>query len=233
MKKAFVAANIPTECYRSLVSEFELYPVPRDTDVASPVSFHPDMNIALIGRNAVIAPSYKGNYPGIGAVLEKNGYMVSYAMGPRSEKYPNDSSLNVGVGKDYVICRYKSADRVLLKTAETLGFEIIDVNQGYAACSSIICPDGVITSDKGIEKALAKKNIETLYVDSSSVCLPGYQMGFIGGAGGYSDGKIYFYGSVTSLPDAGKIYDFAESKGYRIIELLDNEMFDYGGIKEF
>ena len=60
--------------------------------------------------------------------------------------------------------------------------------------------------------------------------LKGYDYGFIGGAGFYDSGKVYFFGNIKNHPDYDKIKEFIKYNN-SIIEIICQDMpiTDIGG----
>ena len=76
----------------------------------------------------------------------------------------------------------------------------------------------MLTSDAGIHKTLIERGIESFYVDKSGISLPGYDVGFIGGCGGYYDGTLYFFGRLDSVECGRDVRRFAKIHGYEVRE---------------
>ena len=90
--------------------------------------------------------------------------------------------------------------------------------------------DGILTSDRGIFHVAEKEGIDSAFVSSSGITLPGYKEGFIGGACGCIGRTVIFFGDVRLLPDGEKAEDFIKSKGYDPYYLSDKPPVDFGGM---
>lgn len=229
--KAVVSSLLPPDALLALEKTCGVFLLPPDDTIAPPVSTHPDMTVSLIGSTAVIPSVYGKQNSALCGFLSEAGYDVVLSSAERGKIYPNDVGLNCAVGDGFIICRTASADPNVLCAAEKLGYDVIDVRQGYAGCSCIICENAVITSDTGIYNSVVRSGWESLLVPNSGIVLPGYSTGFIGGCGGFSGGVLYFTGDIDSVPAGELIRGFARRRGYDIVLLTSGELTDFGGIK--
>lgn len=229
--KAIVSSLLPRDALLALEKMCDVFLLPPDSSIAYPVSTHPDMIVSLIGNTAVIPADYGTKNSALCDFLKDTGYDVVLSSAERSEIYPNDVGMNCAVGNGFIICREVSADPTVLCIAEKLGYSVIDVKQGYAGCSCIVCENAVITSDTGIYNSVIASGRESLLVPNSGIVLPGYNTGFIGGCGGFSGGVLYFTGDIDSVPAGELIRGFAKQRGYDIVLLSRGELTDFGGIK--
>lgn len=229
-----ISQTVPDKITRELERRFDVIKLPPDSTIGYPISSHPDMILSQIGNRLLFPQSYYKNYP---SVIEK--IVSSCGLDPvasdeaRSAEYPFDVSLNAAVGDYFIICRQQSASPKLISAARELGYRIVNVRQGYAGCSCIISENTVITSDKGISEAIGKLGLKSLYVSNCGIVLPGYDVGFIGGSGGFFDGTLYFLGNIDSVECGKAIRDFADARGYNVVCLSDDPLTDHGGIKFF
>ncbi|HOQ08160.1 MAG TPA: hypothetical protein PK127_09755 [Clostridiales bacterium] len=214
---------------RSLGMELiRLHPHPGLYDA---VCCHPDMVLHHVGGNVIVyAPGTDAE-----AVSKLGSYGFRMVMGESilTPKYPYDIAYNVArVGKWY-FHNLKYTDRRIREYMDRLGIEPVHVEQGYAKCS-ILPVDGnsIITTDRGIERAAAKKGIDVLYVEcGDSIRLPGLDRGFIGGACGMiSDTVCAINGSVEKLKGSDPIISFLSSRNMTIVQLSDECVTDIGSI---
>lgn len=226
------SAELPDKMREKLSDLFYVIPLPPDECLAEPVRCHPDMLCAVIDEKIIFPSVYAQKYR---AVIEEisnySGYSVVLSNMPRNARYPSDVGLNAAIGRDFVVCRAESTSPELIKCAKSSGRRIINVKQGYAGCSCIIAGDAVLTSDTGIYNALAKEGIEAELCDNSGILLPGYDVGFIGGCGGFFDGTLYFFGDFNSLHCSRSILKFAAQHSLDICKLSKNILADFGGVK--
>lgn len=150
-------------------------------------------------------------------------------------KYPENVRLNATVVGKTLIGRIRSLDENVKYYCRTHGYEIINVNQGYAGCACAVVNDrALITADKGIYNSLKETNIEVLLIEQGRVMLDGAEYGFIGGAcGTHTVGDehiICFCGDIQSHPDHDRIMEFCERQQTKIICLDKGELIDIGGM---
>ena len=227
-----ISSEMPREMRDSLSRDFDVFALPADPLLDKPVHCHPDMLLCAIGDKLILPRGYyEDNRELVENIAEAGWYNVISSGAPRSATYPGDVGMNAAVGDGFIICRAESTAPEIIKAAEEAGLEIIPVKQGYAGCSCIVTDTAVLTSDEGIHKALLSRGIESFYVDKSGISLPGYDVGFIGGCGGYADGVLYFCGSLDSVACGSEVRRFADMHGYAIRELAGSELTDFGGVK--
>lgn len=179
------------------------------------VASHPDMTIVPVGDVFVCCPESFDYYK---AYLGKKLIRGETKLSPH---YPNDIAYNVLIYKDFAFGKEDFLDPVVKKVLKDKNIKLINVNQGYAKCSSAVTKNGVITADKGIYEALVKNGVNALKINEGHVKLKGYDYGFIGGASGIIDEKLTFFGDVTQHPDFLKIKDFCEFSYIEDFELTD------------
>ena len=192
------------------VSEFRT-----DGIVSGPLSCHPDMFMCKMG-------------------VSDDAEIISYFTQDEirmSSEYPNDIPFNAACTGKYFIHNLKYTAPVLLKRAEELGFEQINVKQGYAKCSTLIVDeDSVITYDRGLGKACAAAGMDVLMITPGHVLLPGYDTGFIGGASGRIKDTVIFNGDLSAHPDFDPIKRFIEERGLSVKWFPEWPLTDIGSI---
>ena len=125
------------------------------------------------------------------------------------EKYPENVLLNCLFIGNTLYGRLDSVDDTMLDYCREENIKLVNVNQGYTRCSSLqVAENAVITADKGIAKALENNGVEVLLISPGNIALKGYDYGFIGGAGFYDNGKVFFFGNIKKHPDYDKIRQF-------------------------
>lgn len=220
MKKAIALVSSIAPLTKEFCEEFEVIPLPPDREIDTPVSTHPDMICTVIGDRIFFPESYaKENEATVKKIEYLSGLHAICTSCERGKKYPLDVSLNTAVIKSSLLCRKASCAAELLDYATQLGTKIIDTKQGYAGCSCIVCDDKVVTSDVGIFAVLEKNGID-VKLNREKITLDGYNCGFIGGCGGFFDGRVYLFGESEE--------DFF---GYEKVSLKKGILCDFGGIK--
>ncbi len=149
----------------------------------------------------------------------------------QTENYPFDVQLNcVAVGKHF-ICNKKTVSKQILEHMKNLGFEIINVNQGYTKCSVLpVTENAIITDDSSVYDVCQKHNIDVLLISKGNIKLQGFPYGFIGGTGGkISVNKILFNGDIRNHCDYDKIEMFLKQHNIDWV-CTEGELIDIGSI---
>ncbi len=219
--------NFP-EFFIKKISEYGFcIPVSAFEKLESPVNKHPDMLAVKIGEKLFI---HAGDIR-LASSLSKQQIKAALSQTPVSAEYPNDIALNLFTVKKYLFANTEHASREVLAYAELLGYELVNVAQGYAKCSSMLLRDAIVTADRSIYNAAMERGIDALLISPGGIDIERYDTGFIGGASGtIADGKVTVFGNIEKHPDGQKILDFAKKHDTEIISLGSGNLFDYGGL---
>ena len=229
---AIASSEISQAELAALSAEFNVIPLPADEAIDAPVRSHPDMILCVVGDTLITSSAYySAHRTAIDRAAELGGLSIVTSDQPRGATYPHDVGFNAAVTRSHVICNTKAICPEILTSAREQGLEIVHTNQGYAACSCIITDDAMITSDIGIHSTLIKHGIPSHLVSNRGISLPGYDVGFIGGSGGFASGTLYLYGDICGMECENDINLIAKKYGYRICCLADHPLTDRGGIK--
>ena len=194
---------------------------------------HVDIGLFAVGDKLIASKeSYAYYQTAIGDKLLKH----SIISGSRylGLKYPEDIAYNFSFSGKYGIGKLDNIDPAVIDVVldQVPTSELIDVRQGYAACS--ICwvdERSLITSDRGIAKVLRAYDIDVLEIDKGHIDLFDMDYGFIGGAtSSLEDGRIVFFGDVYSHPDGERMVEFIRSKSKEYLCLSSGRLKDYGGM---
>lgn len=150
---------------------------------------------------------------------------------PAGKRYPENVRLNCLFLGDRLYGKLGAVDTSVIDYCVENGIVPVNVNQGYARCSTLVVNDNaVITSDKSIEKALKNNGADVLLISPGHIVLLGFDYGFIGGAS-FADGRtVYFFGNVKEHPDYEKIRAFCDKYNSNIeILCYDMPLTDIGG----
>lgn len=156
-------------------------------------------------------------------------------IGDKSEigfSYPENIKFNAVCLEKYFIHNLKYTSPALLDEVKKLGFQLINVRQGYTKCN-IVVVDGhsLITSDDGIFRTLGSYgDIDVLKIRQGFVRLSGFEYGFLGGASGRVGNEIIFNGNLSSHPDFDAICEFITSRGLKVGYFPEYELEDIGSI---
>lgn len=149
------------------------------------------------------------------------------------KKYPENILLNFLFLNNTLYGKLSAIDKNLIDFCEENSIKTVNINQGYARCSTLVLNEkALITSDLSIEKALKKDGVEVLLISSGNIILDGYDYGFIGGASGKIDeNTVVFLGNITNHPDYRRIENICENHNTSIkIICKDMPLTDIGGI---
>ncbi len=222
-----VNEHFPAEFCGELSRFGAVLPVPCFPALDFPVSAHPDMLAARVGGTLFVHAENMA----LCALLSEHGIHFRTVSAKAGKAYPADVALNLfTVGKLLFACE-KHASAEVLAFARENGYEVVNVRQGYAKCSTMILDNAIVTADAGIYKAAKAHGVAALLISPAHVGIEKYDTGFIGGASGtLCAGKVCVFGSLNSHPDGEKIRAFALAHGVEVADLGAGSLFDYGGL---
>lgn len=196
-------------------------------NLAYPVASHPDMNFCIIGKTAFLSKNSS-----LEKLLTSRGYEIITVEKDLRPEYPFDVLFNAKIIGNTVILNPKTVAKEILEFCKDKKTDIIEVNQGYSACSVLaLTENAFITSDKGIEKVLKGKGKKVLKISEGYINIKEYDYGFIGGASGFSNGILYFFGDITAHPDFKKVDLFLKENGITY-KYFNCPLTDIGGCIE-
>ena len=200
--------------------------------LSAPVASHTDMLIFMgFGRIFCHKTYYESNFALIDRIVALSGLELTLSDEPTDKKYPLDVLFNACLVGKRLICNEKTVSKLILEAAKAQNYEIIHVPQGYTKCSVCkVSESAIITSDKAIAAACASAKIDVLQICEGHISLPPYEYGFIGGASGIWQDKVYFCGSLSAHPDGEKIEEFCKKHDKIAVSLSDGELQDVGSI---
>lgn len=141
-------------------------------------------------------------------------------------EYPNDVRFNCLIIENFAFCNIKNTDKALLSYLKN-NFDVINVRQGYANCSSLYLGGGcVTTSDFGMERALKFCGFNPLFIDNKNIVLNGFENGFIGGSAIKLPNEIVFFGDI-SKNEYKKITEFLSENSVKY-KYFDFPLEDFG-----
>ncbi len=198
--------------------------IPDLPEIDSRTAYHADLSLCVLGDTVVCAPSL---YEKIDKI---DGFNIIKGESEPQDPYPHDVLYNAAVVGKHIFCNLTATDSVLIEVAKKKGFNLINVKQGYARCSTLPVTDSaLITSDNGIYSASLKLGFDTLLVSNEDVLLDGYPYGFIGGTGGILKNKMVFCGDITRHRDFEKIKEFC-GKYFVEIVYTSEPLRDFGSV---
>ncbi|MBR2651210.1 MAG: hypothetical protein IKD45_06070 [Clostridia bacterium] len=219
MKYCIVDERLPAPCESALTEKgFGIIKLAPISALPSPIASHTDIILFKNKSNIICSERYLSENPEIRASLYGLSSFINikecreYPFG----EYPRDAIFNALTVGERLFARCESVCRDILEYAEEAGLSVINVKQGYPACTVLaIGEDAAITSDRGMARALIFAGVDTLLIDEdSAISLPPYKNGFIGGTAGRIGKDIYFAGNISALRDGENVTRFIESHGY-------------------
>ena len=201
------------------------YVIKKNKSLPNAVASHVDMNLCVID-DTVFLPREND----VADLFSKFGYKVKFIRETLKNKYPYDVALNCkAIGKTVILNR-ETVSKDILEYCENEGKKIINVPQGYAACSTLALSETeFVTSDKGIYNELIKYGFNPLLIKEGYIEIDEYDYGFIGGASGFYDDTLYFFGDITAHPDYQKIEQYLTENNVKY-RYFDVPLRDIGGI---
>lgn len=236
IKIAIVDSRISREAERKLtLSGYRVITLPPFSKLSPAVASHPDMLIRRIGNEYISYADYceEASYVFSDLSLLSIGTKTrfTFTADEVAPTYPSDVGLNALIMGKKLFCREASASRAMLNSARESGLEIVNVNQGYPACTVLkLSEDAAVTADSGMAKILGKHGIRVTLIEQGGISLPPHEYGFIGGAGEVDEGKLYFFGDPKLHRYGEKIIEAANAEGLSIVPLSADGLSDLGGI---
>lgn len=190
------------------------------------ISGHPDIFFCQTPAGLMVAPNLPEEYF---SLLDR--HMIKYRKGETAvgKAYPKTAPYNAVVTSKYIIHNLKLTDPQLLKACE--GLTAIHVNQGYTRCSLLALSENqFITSDTGIRNTLLGQGFSCHFFPPEEIKLEGFSNGFLGGACGIWDQKLFVCGSLRHHSTGNAFREIIESESYETIELMDTPLQDHGSM---
>lgn len=219
--------RVSEACERTLVSlGVSVKRLPLSSDLDRPVSGHPDLLTAKLPRGELLLT--RRYYEANRAFFDGLGHPLCPTAEALEPQYPRDVLFDALAVGDTLYGKEGTVSRVLRREYR----HFVPVKQGYARCSVAMLSDrAAVTADRGLADALRRSGVAVLDIRPGHIALPGYDYGFIGGAGGrLPDGTYVFFGDLTSHPDGEAIRRFAEEQKISAVSLSDEPICDHGGI---
>lgn len=225
---------VMSDKYRCFVKEIENLGhtvISSDTVKVFPIpeQKHADMQILPINNDILILNECTA------LVKKLSNERLLFCNKKVGKKYPENILLNFLFLNNTLYGKLSAIDKNLLDYCKENSIRTVNINQGYARCSTLVINNNtVITSDLSIEKALKNDEVEVLLISSGNIVLDGYNYGFIGGAGGKIDeNTVAFFGNIQNHPDYILIEEFCKKHNVTIkVICKDMPLTDIGGIVE-
>lgn len=223
----------PTAAARLRDMGFHTVALPSCPRLSEAVASHPDMLTLLLGDTLLVEGEYLVEasevFAEIGRLLPR--LRIGAIESSFAPEYPHDCLLNSLVMGGRLFCRSESIAPEVKRLASEIGLRITDVRQGYPACTVLSLGDShAITADRGMARALQGAGIRVLLIEDGGIELPPYEFGFIGGACGVYNKKVYFIGDISTHPHGEEIERFCLEAGFETVCLSSGRLTDLGRI---
>ena len=227
-----LSGEAPDEIKTALSERFDVLCLPPDPALPAPVAAHPDMIALVLGDTVVMPEEYLGRYPEVAAkIKEATGIGPVGSRAARGPRYPDDIALNCAAAGGALFCLVSHTAPEIKEIARRRGLRLVNVRQGYAACSSLVADSAVVTADPSVADAVEAAGLDVLRISPGGILLPGYDSGFIGGASGVAGRDVFFFGDPATHPDGERIVRFLSERGFRSVPLRPGPLLDLGGFK--
>lgn len=234
MKYIIVDERISEECLRGLMLRgFDPITLPPDPCLGKAVASHPDTVLFKLDGEIFTTADYCDAAAYVFSDLRvcAPNIKITFTSDVRSERYPEDCKMNALVMGKKIFARLDSLSPSIISSANAKGYKLINTPQGYPACTVLkLTDDRAITSDRGMAKVLNKSGIEVTLIREGYISLPPHEYGFIGGASGVYENKVYFFGDIKTHPDSDIIEEALKRAGLERISLSSEPLCDLGGI---
>ena len=225
MTYVLVAENFPEKAAEKLKKYGEVIRTKANKNVLKGLDTHPDILVHPLSSGDLVV--YRDNIEYYKEIFKDKNVIPSSSK--LSAKYPGDIHLNAFVFKNFFIHNLKHTDQVILDYYKNRGYDLVNIKQGYAKCSCLVTHDFVITSDGGIYETL--KDLIPIYkIDHGQIKLQNFNYGFIGGASGVLDKKIFFTGDFSHHSSYEEILKIINKYDYEIEILSKDPIEDFGSI---
>lgn len=198
--------------------------VERDSVLPGPLRSHADLQVFPLAGGTVLVNSRQKR---LTEALSAEGFVV-LPVGDIGSSYPEDCRLNGFLLNNRIVGNRKCLSGALLER-----YDLFDVRQGYAKCSSIVLNgDTVFTDDISIFSRLSsEEGIDCRCFPQEEIVLKGYDKGFLGGCCGLiSSNEILFSGDPAKLSSGQELIEALKDKGVAPVCLSDEAPYDFGGI---
>lgn len=234
MAIAIVDCRISEKCERALMLRgFTVIKTPPSRGLGVAVASHPDMLMFKCGDEIITSADYCDEAAYVFSDIREYcpSVRISFTDDVFEPEYPRDAIFNALVCGERIFCRTASVSRAVLECAKARGLQVVDVKQGYPACT-VLCLSGevCVTADEGMARALEECGVRVYRIENGDVALPPYEYGFIGGAAGVYNGKAYFLGDLDTHRSKNAIKDACEAAKVAPVSLSDEPLADLGRI---
>ncbi len=222
----FLPREIRAEIER--IGSTQCMEIPTCNRLPTPINHHPDMLFFNPPKKPLTALSRSYHAVNLHFFHSINTESLILDDIPLGSEYPNDIAFDaIGMGDTLYCLEAHTSTEV-----KRLFPKIVNVRQGYAACSTLILNESTaITADKSIASALINDGITVHMISPDGIALPGYGCGFIGGASAVIKDTAIFFGNLKNHPDGERIAEICHAVGIKPIDFPHLPLTDYGSIR--
>ncbi len=207
--------------------DFTPISIPKCSRLDAPVCTHPDMLFFKLSDGSVLTEGryYDENCEFFASLPPE--LKIKKSKLTLAPKYPNDIAFDALKVGNTVFCLEKHTAPEILADSD----KVVNIQQGYTKCSSLVIGSSVITADKGIHSAVTANGYDSLLISPEGIALDGYSCGFIGGASAVFEEEklVIFFGNISHHPSYKEIDDFFKKKGYKMHVNANSPLEDQGG----
>ncbi len=229
---AISGAGLSEKCKARLASYgFHLISLPPYDRLGQAVSSHADLLIFIMDGKIFTYGEYMDKNTSVEKELSDTGCEIIRISQLPDAKYPHDVYLNALRMGSRIFARLDCFSDTVREYAGSMGYETVNIRQGYARCTAVPLSDSaIITADPSIARKARELGIDLLTISEGSVLLRGYDHGFIGGACGVFGDRVFFAGDLYSHPDGERIAKFCKMHSKTALSLSDEPLCDVGSI---
>jgi len=222
---AIIDARAPQKAIKTLQQYCDVFLLRSENITYDAISCHPDIFIFQGKNELIIAPNTPED---LIATLHQKGVSFTFGNSEVGKELENSTYYNCIKTHSHIFHKQGFTDKVILESTKN---NIINLPQAYTRCSMIALNEkAFITSDKGIEKVLMQNGFECFYVNPSTIHLPPYKHGFIGGCMGLWNNSLFIIGNLQTLENGNELRQFIQQQKLEIVELYNGNLYDGGGI---
>lgn len=229
IKKAVIASKLSEQVTEYLKNAgFDILTFGNNPAVDARVAHHADLSFFFDGIDTLFVANEMSEYCEQLEKYYKNIIVINKKL---KKEYPGDVLLNcVCIGKNF-ICNTATVSNEIFDKMQIMGYNIINVKQGYTKCSVVpVSDNAIITDDESVAIECRNAGLDVLKISKGSVYLPGFDYGFIGGASGkIADDEIIFNGDISKHPDYKNIMSFLCKHNVKAVSFKD-KLEDIGSI---
>ena len=234
MKTVIVDERISKKCERALrIRGFEPILLPQDPSLGDAVCSHPDTVLFKLENEIFTTADYCDGAAYVFSDLREYAphIKINFTADVRGKHYPEDCKMNALIMGKRIFAKTDTLSEAIVRAAKEKGYELIHTMQGYPACTVLpLGENDAITADRGMASVLSKNGIGVTLIREGHISLPPHEYGFIGGASGVFDGRVYFFGDLGTHPDVLLITEALNKAGFSAVSLSDEPLRDLGGM---